>query len=84
MQRMARVGICVLAVASAGAIGCTSRGSQLWVYPHRNAETLAQSKEDHNRAVIGVADHDRRAIIDDLDIVYMTDRPSRLSRWHTP
>lgn len=42
------------------------------------------TKEEHNQAVIRIADQDRRAFIDDLDIVFMTDRPTRLTRWHTP
>jgi hypothetical protein len=29
-----------------------------------------------------VAEHDARALIEDLDLLFMTDRPSRLSRWH--
>ena len=83
MQRIARVGLLVLVLATAWTIGCTSRASQLWVHAHRHGETLTQTGEEHNRTVIEVVDHDRRALVDDLDLLYMTDRPSRLTRWQS-
>jgi len=84
MQRTTRAGMCVLALISAGLGGCTSRAAQLWVYPHRNEATLTQSKEEHNQAMIRNADHERRALVDDIDLLFMADRPTRLTRWHTP
>ena len=83
MQRIARVGLLALALATAWTIGCTSRASQLWVHAHRHGETLTQTSEEHNRAVIESVDQDRRALMDDLDLMYMTDRTSRLTRWHS-
>ena len=82
MQRTARVGLMALVLATAWTVGCTSRASQLWVHVHRHGETLTQTREEHNQAVIKVADQDRRALMDDLDLLYMTDRTSRLTRWH--
>lgn len=84
MRRITRAGVCMLALVSAGLAGCTTRAGQLWVYPHRHEETLTMTKEEHNQAVIRIADQDRRALVDDLDLVFMTDRPTRLTRWHTP
>ncbi len=83
MQRIARFGLLVLVLAAAGTAGCTSRASQLWVHSHRHGETLGQTSEEHNQWVIQMTDHDRRALVDDLDLVFMTDRPTRLSRWHS-
>ncbi len=83
MQRIARFGLLVLVLAAAGMAGCTSRVSQLWVHAHRHAENLGQTSEEHNQSVIQIADHDRRALIDDLDLVFMTDRTTRLTRWHS-
>jgi len=83
MQRIARFGLLVLVVTAAGAAGCTSRASQLWVHAHRHAETLGQTAEEHNQMVIQVADQDRRALVDDLDLVFLTDRTTRLTRWHS-
>ncbi len=81
MQWVARLGIVGLVVAAACTAGCSTRAGQLWVHSHRNDETLTMTREEHNQAVIRIADHDRRALIDDLDFVFMTDRPSRLTRW---
>ncbi len=83
MQRIARFGLLVLVLAAAGMAGCTSRASQLWVHSHRHTEPLGQTGEEHNQFVIQVVDHDRRALIDDLDLLFMTDRTSRLTRWHS-
>ncbi len=82
MQRIVRFGLLVLVVAATGMAGCTSRASQLWVHAHRHGATLGQTSEEHNQQVIQIVDHDRRALIDDLDLVFMTDRTSRLTRWH--
>lgn len=83
MQRVARLGLGVLLVALPVTVGCSTRSGQLWVHSHRNNETLAMTAEEHNQAVIRIADHDRRALIDDFDLLFMTDRPSRLNRWQS-
>ena len=44
--------------------------------------TLTQSTGDHMHTISTVIDFDRRALFNDLDLLYQTDRPSRLSRWH--
>ena len=84
MQRIARLGLLVVVLAVAGTAGCTSRASQLWVHAsHRNLETLVQTGEEHNQSVIEIVDRDRRALAEDLDMVFMTDRPTRLTKWHS-
>ncbi len=83
MQWVARTGLGVLVLAGVCTVGCTSRASQLWVHSHRHLETTTMTAEEHNQAVIRIADHDRRALADDLDLIFMTDRPSRLNRWQS-
>lgn len=83
MQRIARLGLLVVVLAVAGTAGCTSRASQLWVHSHRHLETLGQTSEEHNQWVIQIVDRDRHALVEDLDMLFMTDRPTRLTKWHS-
>ena len=65
------------------ASGNSGRGSaSAWLYPHSNSPTLAQSPHEHRQAISNVLARDRAALIEDLDILFMTDRPTRLTRWH--
>jgi hypothetical protein len=61
----------------------TSETSRAIFYPHKNAETLTQTSEEHRQMVRAVAERDSKGLIDDLDVLFMTDRPTRLTRWHT-
>ena len=47
-----------------------------------NQPTLTQTGEEHRNAVRTVWERDKAALIDDLDLVFQTDRPTRLSKWH--
>ena len=67
--------------------GCASRdpgqGSvSMLRFPHAYSPTLAQSPHEHRQAVSNVVTRDRAALIEDLDILFLTDRPTRLTRWH--
>lgn len=53
-----------------------------WSYPHAMRATLAESPEDHDERVSRILAHDRRALTEDLDLLFMTDRQGRLNRWH--
>jgi len=53
------------------------------LYPHASRSTLTQSPHEHLQDVATVTDRDTRALIEDLDLLFMTDRPTRLTRWHT-
>lgn len=44
--------------------------------------TLSMSSDEHREQVRRVARHDWRALQDDLDLLFMTDRTTRLTRWH--
>ncbi len=60
--------------------GCATMGRVF--YPHRNLETLAMSPDEHRSQVDSIIRADRRGLANDLDLLFMTDRPTRLSRWH--
>jgi len=64
-----------------GATGCMGPKS-MWMYPHADSESLGQTPEEHRQQVLGSVEQDRRALTEDLDLWYLTDRPTRLSRWH--
>jgi hypothetical protein len=84
MRRLTRciVAVCLLALLS-GCVAFTRapRSTVLWNYPHATERSLTQSPSEHYQAVSNIASHDAQALIEDLDILFMTDRPTRLSRW---
>ena len=43
--------------------------------------TTSQSTGDHLHTISTVIDYDAHAFFDDLDLLYQTDRPTRLTRW---
>lgn len=63
------------------ATGCMG-GKSTWMYPHAGSETLGQTSDEHRQQVSSILEQDRRALNEDLDILFMTDRPTRLTRWH--
>lgn len=73
----------LIAVALLGVLtGCMGRSSVIWNYPHAMHETVAESGQEHYRRVSNVAERDRRALADDLDLFFQTERPTRLTKWH--
>lgn len=44
--------------------------------------TLTQSTGDHMHSINAVIDQDLRAFYHDLDLLYQTERPTRLTPWH--
>lgn len=42
---------------------------------------MTQDRLDHQEYVDRMAEHNRRELGDDLDLLFQTDRPSRLSKW---
>lgn len=61
--------------------GCMGAHST-WMYPHAGTETLGQTSAEHRQHVAVVLEQHRRALNEDLDLLFMTDRPTRLTRWH--
>ena len=77
-----RIWVFSLLLVSLG-FGCASSGGPMWAYPHADHTNFTQEKDDHRQSVVRIIDHDRRALIEDLDYFFLTDRPTRLTRWHS-
>ena len=58
--------------------GCYSAGSR----PHTCMETLSESGDEHYHRTDMILDRERRAMAEDLDLLFLTERPTRLSHWH--
>ena len=55
----------------------------LMTYPHATSANMTQTSLEHYQSIANVVARDKRALIDDLDMFFMTDRPTRLTRWTT-
>ena len=73
----------VTALTSLGLTGCATKAGTLVGYPHATSANMTQSPHEHYQSVSFIAAQDRRALMDDLDLLFMTDRPARLTRWVT-
>jgi len=87
MRGFVRGVVSACALVALGLVGCAgpSQGAareSTWSYPHARSRTLAETSEEHNQRVVNVLERDRRAIGEDIDILFMTDRPTRLTKWH--
>lgn len=71
------------AVLTLGLTGCAPRSTVMLNYPHAKFATMTESPHEHYQRVSNIAAADGRALIDDLDLLFMTDRPTRLTRWTT-
>lgn len=71
----------VLMGGMALSVGCTNPKHQSWPYVHGDTETLGETAGDHRHRTRKVANQDAKALTEDLDVFFMTDRPSRLNRW---
>lgn len=88
---MVRFGRCLVlfcAFAVIGLSGCAvwSAGQRASVglnYPHASGENMSLSSYDHYHDVSRISAQDARALVDDLDLLFLTERPTRLTRWHT-
>ena len=75
---------CLCLGAGALSFAACNRPSLVGVnYPHAHSETFSETGDEHYQRVSRMADHDRRLLQEDLDLLFQTDRPSRLARWHT-
>ena len=82
-QYMISLGLLGLLGAASGCMSTrAARSTVLWNYPHATEPNLTQSPHEHYQMAATVAEHDARALFEDLDLLFMTDRPSRLTRWH--
>jgi len=83
MSQFGRFGIAALAMAALSAAGCHARSSVPFLYPHATQPTRTLAPHEHYRNVSNVAEQDQFLLIDDLDLVFLTDRPTRLSKWRS-
>lgn len=80
--RMSVLGWCAV-IAVAG--GCSEKGRRMATsarYPHAGMESLSSTSAEHRQAGWAAAERDRKALAEDLDLLFMTDRPTRLTKWH--
>ncbi|MEK6799898.1 MAG: hypothetical protein AABZ12_13105 [Planctomycetota bacterium] len=77
-----KLGLTAVLAAAGGLPGCTAQHTVAWTNPHAHSENLTQSGSDHYHSALQTAEMDRRALIDDLDVLFMTERSTRLTRWH--
>ncbi len=88
MARSAR-----LTLAAGILVLCTVSGCATWSrtpaplvmanYPHAAEANMTQSPHEHFNQVRNIAAQDGLMLSEDIDLLFMTDRPSRLNRWHT-
>ena len=73
-------------VVAVGGCGLIPSSNAYWQYRIDKLTTQdtdsVQSAADRMHVQRQVANQDARAMVDDLDMIFMTERPSRLSRWH--
>jgi hypothetical protein len=82
MVRTVRLVGAVASLALLIAAGCSSPSLGSWHYPHAGAATLGLSPHEHREGISRMARQQRLALIEDLDVFFQTDRPTRLLRWH--
>jgi hypothetical protein len=84
MSRARRVAYCVLTGVGALTLASCNRPSLVGVYyPHAHNATFTETDDEHYHRVSQIANQDRQLLQDDLDLLFQTDRPTRLTRWHT-
>ncbi len=66
VMRMMAAGAVILAAGISGCVG----------------DSLAHNSKERAQIVVEVNRRDRQAILHDLDLLFQTDRPTRLSPWH--
>jgi len=78
-------GVVVLAVGLFVLSGCNKiTGSSVRRNMSPEKTTLARSREEHRNDVAKTLDTNARQITDDLDFLFLLDRPSRGSRYPVP
>ncbi len=87
MTRLVRCAVLACLLATLVLSGCmpwakVQRATVGLNYPHTGGETLAQSPYEHYQRVSAMSAHDARALVEDLDLLFLTERPTRLTRWH--
>lgn len=82
------VGAIAVALGLFAAGGCgraaqaTADAGKMFMMAQDLGSTVTQSSADHLHSINAVIDKDMRAFFEDLDLLYQTDRLTRLTRWH--
>ena len=89
MTRFARCLMLVGALSTLALAGCNSWGKMQRAtvslnYPHATGENLTETSEEHYQRVSKYSAFDARALVDDLDLLFLTERQTRLTKWHVP
>ena len=88
MARLVRCTLAACLLITLAVPGCavftrSPRSTVVLNYPHATEATLTRTPQEHYQHVSNVSAHDARALVEDLDLLFLTDRPSRLTRWHS-
>lgn len=87
MARALRCLVIACLLAPMAIAGCAMNSphnvSSAWLYPHATMQTAGEAPDDHHYRVARILSLDRCLLADDLDLLFMTDRSTRLSRWHS-
>jgi len=84
MNRASRTSVCLLVGVGVLSMATCSCSSKTKVYdPFAHTETLSESADEHYHRVYRIEDQERRLLQEDLDLLFQTDRSTRLTRWHT-
>lgn len=51
-------------------------------YPHARGETTGETPEEHYQRMSRVSALNSRALVEDIDLLFLSDRGTRLTRWH--
>ena len=73
----------VMALSGCAAWSGVQRATVLYNYPHAGGETLTLTPEEHQHRISEISARDSRALVEDLELLFLTDRPTRLTRWHS-
>ena len=91
MPNRSRYSLAVCCIISVALTGCSlvkgwsedlQQAKLFLQYPHARMGTLTQTPDEHFYVISEVIRRDKTALIDDLDMLFLTDRPTRLTRWH--
>jgi len=73
---------CAVAGCTGRTIGGSAYAGKIIMRSQSLGPTLTQSTGDHMHSIGAVIDQDMRALFHDLDLLYQTEKPTRLTPWH--
>lgn len=62
-------------------IGCSAERVTKMRF-HSNNAGIGETSDEHYNRMLRQETHARRGLVDDLDVLFLSERPSRLTRWH--